>query len=236
MSLVEQFPYNDRNPSTPGFDLMPDLPLLLRSPPHVLTSVALVDSGATIGVLPYSLGVQLGFDWNSQNLQIRLTGSLAQVQARGIAVEALVGLACPRPPRSSLGRFGSSSVCPRTIQLLSRLRRCLFPFARVLRESSGVFFRNALNRNPVRFLSIICGYTFIVSEEANMNVSDYCIISETTEDRFHETDSLEEAIRLARAVVSESQAGDPVSIEHRGRVIWQLVLLSDGSVSEEEIR
>ena len=69
-----------------------------------------------------------------------------------------------------------------------------------------------------------------------MNANAYCIISETTEDRFDEVDSLEEAIRVARAVARESQAGDPVSIEHRGRVIRQLVLLPDGSVSEEEIR
>src|SRR5262245_37309388 len=95
MSLVEQFSYHDRNPSTAGFDLMPDLPILLRSPPHMLSGLALVDSGATSGVLPYSLGVQLGFDWNSQNLQIRLTGALAQVKAHGIAVEAVVGQLSP---------------------------------------------------------------------------------------------------------------------------------------------
>jgi hypothetical protein len=62
MSVVEQFPYRDRNPSNPGFDLMPDLPILLRSPPRTLSGLALIDSGATISVLPYSLGVQLGFD------------------------------------------------------------------------------------------------------------------------------------------------------------------------------
>jgi hypothetical protein len=95
MSLVEQFPYRDRNPSNPGFDLMPDLPILLRSPPHTVSGLALVDSGATIRVLPYSLGVQLGFDWNSQKLQLRLTGALAQVEARGIAVEAVVGQLAP---------------------------------------------------------------------------------------------------------------------------------------------
>lgn len=95
MSLVEQFPYHDRNPSTAGFDLMPDLPILLRSLPHTLSGLALVDSGATISVLPYSLGLQLGFDWNSQNLQLRLTGALAQVEARGIAVEAVVGQLSP---------------------------------------------------------------------------------------------------------------------------------------------
>jgi hypothetical protein len=95
MSAVEQFPYRDRNPSAAGFDLMPDLPILLRSPPHTVSGLALVDSGATISVLPHSLGVQLGFDWASQRLPLRLTGALAQVEARGVAAEAVVGRLSP---------------------------------------------------------------------------------------------------------------------------------------------
>jgi hypothetical protein len=69
-----------------------------------------------------------------------------------------------------------------------------------------------------------------------MNPNAYCIISETSEDRFDEADSLEEALCIARALARESEAGDPVSIEHRGRVIRQLVLMPDGRLSEEEIR
>jgi uncharacterized iron-regulated protein len=63
----------------------------------------------------------------------------------------------------------------------------------------------------------------------------YCIISETTEDRVNETDSPEEAIRIARSLVREGQAGEPVSIEHRGKGIRQLVLMPDGKVEEEVI-
>ncbi len=66
-----------------------------------------------------------------------------------------------------------------------------------------------------------------------MTQAPYFIISETTEDRFDEADSLEEALRIARELVKESQAGDPVSIEHNGRVIRQLVLTPDGEVEEE---
>ncbi len=95
MSLVERFPYRDRNPSTPGLDLMPDLPILLRSPPLTVSGLALVDSEAPISVLPHSLGVQLGFDWNTQKLQLSLTGALANLQARGIAIEAVVGQLSP---------------------------------------------------------------------------------------------------------------------------------------------
>jgi hypothetical protein len=42
-----------------------------------------------------------------------------------------------------------------------------------------------------------------VFEEAAMISDAYCIISETTEDRFDETESLEEAIRIARSLVRE---------------------------------
>jgi hypothetical protein len=36
-------------------------------------------------------------------------------------------------------------------------------------------------------------------------------------------------------VVREGQPGEPVAIEHHGRVIRQLVLMPDGRISEEEI-
>jgi hypothetical protein len=91
MSLVEQFPYRDRNPASGRLDLMPDLPVVFRHQSRSLSGVGLVDSGASIGVLPYSLGVQLGFDWNAQNAVITLAGTLAHVNARGIVVEAAVG-------------------------------------------------------------------------------------------------------------------------------------------------
>src|SRR5262249_22075009 len=51
----------------------------------------LVDSGAMISILPYSLGVQLGFDWNAQKTPIALGGTVAGIAARGIVVEASVG-------------------------------------------------------------------------------------------------------------------------------------------------
>jgi hypothetical protein len=91
MSVVEQFPYRDRTPSSGGLDLMPDLPITLRHQSHALPGVGLVDSGASISVLPYSLGIQLGFDWNTQKARITLAGTLAHVDARGIVVRRLLG-------------------------------------------------------------------------------------------------------------------------------------------------
>ena len=91
MSVVEQFSYSERNPASPGLELMPDLPVVLHHQSHALACMGLVDSGATISVLPYSLGVQLGFDWNTQKTPIILAGTLANVDARGIVVEAAIG-------------------------------------------------------------------------------------------------------------------------------------------------
>ncbi len=68
-----------------------------------------------------------------------------------------------------------------------------------------------------------------------MPQATYYIISETTEDRFDEAASLDEALQIARDLVKDSQAGDPVSIEHNGRVIRQLVLTSDGQIEEEPV-
>jgi hypothetical protein len=64
----------------------------------------------------------------------------------------------------------------------------------------------------------------------------YQVISETTEDRFDETDSLDEAVRIARGLVSESRNGDPISIEHNGKVIRQIVLTPEGEVRDSPIR
>ena len=95
MSVVEQFPYRDGDPTSGGLDLMPDLLLGLRYQSRSLPGTGLVDSGASISVLPYSLGLQLGFDWNTQKAHITLGGTLAHVDARGIVVEATVGQLMP---------------------------------------------------------------------------------------------------------------------------------------------
>jgi hypothetical protein len=63
----------------------------------------------------------------------------------------------------------------------------------------------------------------------------YHIVNETTGDCFDEVDSLDEALRIARGVAKEGQAGEPGSIEHNGKVIRQLVLTADGKVEEAQV-
>lgn len=91
MSMVERFPYRDRNPASPGLEVMPDLPIMLHHRSSALMSTGLVDSGAMINILPYSLGIQLGLAWNEHNRRIPLGGYLARVEARGVILHATVG-------------------------------------------------------------------------------------------------------------------------------------------------
>jgi hypothetical protein len=66
--------------------LMPLLPLVCTIDGAISEVLALVDSGSTVNVLPYSIGVSLGAVWENQSIQMQLTGNLGQFQARGLFV------------------------------------------------------------------------------------------------------------------------------------------------------
>jgi hypothetical protein len=53
--------------------------------------LALLDTGASVNVLPYSVGVQLGASWDEQTTSVILAGNLASVEARGLLVSAKIG-------------------------------------------------------------------------------------------------------------------------------------------------
>jgi hypothetical protein len=86
----QQFPYVPRDPLLGNASLAPMLPLTLIGGQNVATS-GLVDSGAAINVLPYALGVQLGFDWAQEMRSVELSGNLASVEARVVVLSAVVG-------------------------------------------------------------------------------------------------------------------------------------------------
>jgi hypothetical protein len=87
---AQQFPYVPRDPSLGQASLAPILPLTLIGRQSVATD-GLVDSGAAVNVLPYALGVQLGFDWERQSHSVELSGNLAAVEARVVVLSTGVG-------------------------------------------------------------------------------------------------------------------------------------------------
>jgi hypothetical protein len=66
--------------------LTPRLSLDLRLNAQSVSIVALVDTGSTIKVIPYDVGVALGAVWEEQTISVRLAGNLSLVEARGLAV------------------------------------------------------------------------------------------------------------------------------------------------------
>ncbi|MBV9126270.1 MAG: hypothetical protein JO112_23215 [Planctomycetes bacterium] len=69
-----------------------------------------------------------------------------------------------------------------------------------------------------------------------MDMSQFSIINESTEDTFASTENLPEAIRVAREVAMLGQAGEPISIlDREGYAVRQLVLLPNGTVAEQVI-
>ena len=70
--------------------LRPHLPLTLFHQEQSIEAAGLLDTGAMVNVLPYQLGIDLGAVWEQQTNALRLTGNLAQNEARVLIVSAQV--------------------------------------------------------------------------------------------------------------------------------------------------
>ena len=91
MPQAEQYPFVSLNPSLGAASLMPYLPVTLAIDTRAVKVMELVDSAATVNVLPFDVGLQLGADWEAQTTSVQLTGNLAQQEARVLLVTATVG-------------------------------------------------------------------------------------------------------------------------------------------------
>ena len=63
MTTPVRFAYADTAASRAEGSLLAYLPITLSHGTHVLTVTGLLDTGSTVNVLPYPLGLQLGFVW-----------------------------------------------------------------------------------------------------------------------------------------------------------------------------
>lgn len=90
-----RFTYSTTDPSQNEFDSLPRIPLILRRTTQVVEVVGLVDSGATVNVLPYEIGIQLGAVWNEPEAIIRLSGNLGNQSAMPLSVMAEIGEFAP---------------------------------------------------------------------------------------------------------------------------------------------
>jgi hypothetical protein len=86
-----RFQYSTTSPAQNEFDSLPRLPLLLHREDRRVEAVGLVDSGATVNVLPYELGLELGGVWDDFRAIIQLAGNLSNQPAMPFSAIAQVG-------------------------------------------------------------------------------------------------------------------------------------------------
>ena len=86
-----RFQYSTTSPTQNEFDSLPRLPLSLRRGDQRVEAVGLVDSGATVNVLPYELGIQLGGVWDDRRGIIQLAGNLSNQPAMPFSATVEIG-------------------------------------------------------------------------------------------------------------------------------------------------
>jgi hypothetical protein len=76
--------------TTSDLQILPLLPFTLLHRSIHLEVEGLLDTGASVNVLPYEFGVQLGLNWAAQTKPVQLTGNLNQAEAKGVVLTAQI--------------------------------------------------------------------------------------------------------------------------------------------------
>jgi hypothetical protein len=71
------------------------MPITLAIRQQSVSVMGLLDTAAAVNVLPFSIGQQLGANWDEQTISVQLTGNLAQEEAKVLVVSATVGKFSP---------------------------------------------------------------------------------------------------------------------------------------------
>jgi hypothetical protein len=79
-----KFPFSDD-------EALPTIPITLSHADFSVSAQALLDTGSTVNLLPYDIGLQLGAIWEEQTVRLPLAGNLATVEARGLFVQVQIG-------------------------------------------------------------------------------------------------------------------------------------------------
>ncbi|HEY9706243.1 MAG TPA: hypothetical protein V6C58_27650, partial [Allocoleopsis sp.] len=90
MRNSKRFPYIKKINNLAQENYVPYVPITLNYGNISLESMGLLDTGATINVLPYNLGLELGAIWENQTVSIPLAGNLEPIEARGLIVSGII--------------------------------------------------------------------------------------------------------------------------------------------------
>lgn len=70
--------------------LLPFMPISIIHFQRKLEFFGLLDTGATVNVLPFSIGNELGLKWEQQSTQLSLSGNLAGFEAKAVILKAQI--------------------------------------------------------------------------------------------------------------------------------------------------
>jgi xanthosine utilization system XapX-like protein len=79
-----EFPFSDN-------EALPTIPITLSHADSSVSANALLDTGSTVNLLPYGIGLQLGAIWEEQTVRLPLAGNLARVDAKGLFLQVQIG-------------------------------------------------------------------------------------------------------------------------------------------------
>lgn len=95
MRNAERFAFTMADSKLVEASFQPYLPITLTYHDRSRTVSGLLDTGATVNVLPYQVGLDLGAVWEQMSVPVQLTGNLAQFEACALIVSASVGQFAP---------------------------------------------------------------------------------------------------------------------------------------------
>ena len=85
-----RFTFTEVDPKLGALSTLPYLPIILTYQSKSIRVSGLLDTGSSVNVLPYEMGLSLGAVWERQTLSIPLGGSLARFEARALVLTANV--------------------------------------------------------------------------------------------------------------------------------------------------
>ncbi len=89
-AIAMRLAFRQREPSAGSAGLGPRLPFELVGPRRV-SCLGLLDTGAALNVLPYSVGLQAGADWAAESSRVKLSGNLASIEAHVLVLPIQIG-------------------------------------------------------------------------------------------------------------------------------------------------
>ncbi len=90
MRNAERYPFVSGDVALGEASFRPYLPLTLIYQQASVRASGLLDTGASVNVLPYLVGNELGYEWERQTTALILTGNLAQYEARVVLFKPLL--------------------------------------------------------------------------------------------------------------------------------------------------